>query len=88
MHESCESVARYIEKQNSYTTIQAERMIAAGKSVSKARILFSPAVRFFKYYFLKLGFLDGFPGFVHISIGCFTVFLKYVKACFGARAEK
>lgn len=84
MHESCESVARYIEKQNSYTTLQANKMLASGKSVPKAKILISPIVRFIKYYFVKLGFLDGFPGFVHITIGCFTVFLKYVKAGFGS----
>jgi len=39
----------------------------------------SPLVRFIKFYFLRLGFLDGIPGFVHISIGCFNSFCKYAK---------
>ena len=37
------------------------------------------AVRFFKFYLLRLGFLDGLPGLVHISIGCMNSFLKYAK---------
>jgi len=39
----------------------------------------SPLVRFIKFYFLRLGFLDGVPGFVHISIGCANSFCKYAK---------
>lgn len=87
MHESCESIARYIEKQNNYTSIQASQILASGQSVSKVKILFSPIARFVKYYLLKLGFLDGFPGLVHISIGCFCVFLKYAKASLEKRTK-
>jgi len=36
-------------------------------------------VRFIKFYFLRLGFLDGVPGLVHISIGCMNSFMKYAK---------
>jgi hypothetical protein len=36
-------------------------------------------VRFFKFYLLRLGFLDGLPGLVHISIGCMNSFMKYAK---------
>jgi hypothetical protein len=39
----------------------------------------SPVFRFIKYYFVRLGFLDGVPGLVHISIGCFNSFCKYAK---------
>lgn len=79
MHESGESIHRYLEKQNVYTSIQASEMLKAGYKPSVARILLSPLVRFLKYYVLKFGFLDGVPGLIHILIGCFTVFLKYVK---------
>ena len=79
MHESGESISHYIEKQNRYTDIQARLMAEKGKKVSSSRLLFSPLVRFVKFYFVKRGFLDGWPGFVHITIGCFTVFLKYLK---------
>ena len=43
------------------------------------RLLFSPVVRFFKFYVLRLGFLDGVPGLLHISIGCMNSYMKYAK---------
>lgn len=79
IHESGESIAKYVEKQNTYTSIQAKLMWEKGKKASVTKIVVSPLVRFFKFYFIKGGFMDGLPGLVHISIGCFTVFLKYVK---------
>jgi glycosyltransferase involved in cell wall biosynthesis len=78
-HESEQGLADYLQKQNRYTDIQAARMYAAGKRVGALRLLTSPAARFVKFYFLRLGFLDGVPGFVHIAIGCLTAFLKYAK---------
>lgn len=30
-------------------------------------------------HYLRLGFLDGVPGLVHIAIGCFNSFTKYAK---------
>lgn len=79
MHESGESIAKYIEKQNTYTSLQARLMWQQGKKPSVLKVVFSPLIRFFKFYIVKHGFLDGLPGFVHISIGCMTVFFKYVK---------
>jgi hypothetical protein len=42
-------------------------------------MLLSPLLRFFKFYVVRLGFLDGIPGLVHIAIGCFNSFIKYAK---------
>jgi hypothetical protein len=39
----------------------------------------SPAMRFIKFYVLRLGFLDGLPGLVHICIGCMNSYFKYAK---------
>jgi len=36
-------------------------------------------LRFLKFYFLRLGFLDGLPGLVHILIGCGNSFAKHAK---------
>jgi hypothetical protein len=30
-------------------------------------------------YIFRLGFLDGLPGLIHISIGCMHSYLKYAK---------
>jgi len=40
----------------------------------------SPLARFFKFYFVRLGFLDGLPGLIHVCIGCMNSFTKYAKA--------
>lgn len=79
MHESAETLDRYLEKQNRYTSLQAERLRAAGRRGSVARMLISPLARFFKFYVLRLGFLDGVPGLIHIAIGCMNSFNKYAK---------
>jgi glycosyltransferase involved in cell wall biosynthesis len=79
LHDSAETLAGYLDKQNRYTSMQAEALFKAGKRAGVAQLLLSPALRFAKFYFLRLGFLDGTAGLVHIAIGCCNSFHKYAK---------
>ncbi len=79
IHDSAETLEHYLEKQNRYTTLAAEAAHARGKRAGAAQLLLSPALRFVKFYVLRLGFLDGVPGLIHILIGCSGSFLKYAK---------
>ncbi len=79
LHASAESLDAYLAKQNSYTTLQAMAMNARGERAGVVRLVAAPLVRFVRFYFLRLGFLDGVAGFVHIAIGCQNSFLKYAK---------
>lgn len=79
LHDSAETLEKYLDKQNRYTSLQAEAMHAAGRRASTLQLTISPVLRFFKYYVLRLGFLDGVPGLVHIAIGCMNSFNKYAK---------
>lgn len=79
LHESEQGIEDYLAKQNRYTTLQAEAMFAGGKRAGLLKLLVNPAFRFIKFYFFRLGFLDGIPGLVHILIGCFNSFSKYAK---------
>jgi len=79
LHDSAETIASYLSKQNRYTTLAAEAAFGAGKRASGSQLLLSPLVRFVKFYVVRLGFLDGLPGFIHIVIGCFNSFTKYAK---------
>ena len=88
LHETETTLAEYLEKQNRYTTLQAERLHAAGKRVGAARLVLSPFARFIKFYFLRRGFLDGVPGLVHIIMGCFNSFMKYAKLMQLSRMSK
>jgi glycosyltransferase involved in cell wall biosynthesis len=79
LHDSAESLASYLTKQNRYTSLAADMALAAGKRSSMGRIVFSPLIRFIKFYLIRQGFRDGLPGLIHIAIGCFNSFLKYAK---------
>ena len=79
LHDSAETLAAYLAKQNRYTTLAAEMALTAGKRTGFARIALSPLVRFIKFYFIRQGFRDGLPGLIHIAIGCFNSFMKYSK---------
>jgi glycosyltransferase involved in cell wall biosynthesis len=79
LHESAVSLEQYLGKQNRYTSLQAARLHADGVRVGGLRLMLSPVLRFFKFYLLRLGFLDGLPGLLHISIGCMNSYVKYAK---------
>lgn len=79
LHDSAESLASYLTKQNRYTTLAAEMALAGGKRATAGRIVVSPLLRFVKFYLVRQGFRDGLPGLIHIAIGCFNSFLKYSK---------
>jgi len=79
LHESAQDLGRYLEKQNRYTTLAAQELHRRGQHASMADLAFAPLARFLKAYLLRLGFLDGLPGLVHIAIGCMNSFMKYAK---------
>lgn len=77
MHKSAVSLEDYMRKGNHYTSIQASE-IAFKKSLI-FKIIFNPMMRFLKFYIIRLGFLDGLAGFVHILTGCFHCMIRYCK---------
>jgi len=79
LHASAESLEKYLDKQNRYTTLQAKELHARGERARVARMVLSPLFRFVRFYVFRLGFLDGVPGLVHILIGCANSFMKYAK---------
>jgi glycosyltransferase involved in cell wall biosynthesis len=79
LHDSAEDIATYMTKQNRYTTLHAEALFNQGVRAGYWRLFASPLARFVKFYLLRMGFLDGGPGFAHIVIGCNNSFHKYLK---------
>lgn len=79
MHESEAGLGSYLAKQNRYTSLQAAVLHQRGKRTHLLQLLFSPLLRFIKFYIIRCGFMDGVPGLVHIAIGCFNSFMKYAK---------
>lgn len=79
LHDSAEDMATYMAKQNRYSTLHAQALYRQGVRAGYWRLAASPLARFVKFYFLRLGFLDGGPGFAHIVVGCNNTFHKYLK---------
>ena len=88
MHDSTDDLANYLDRQNRYTTLAARQAFERRTSVGVVHLLLSPVVRFFKFYVLRLGFLDGVPGLLHISIGCMNSYMKYAKLIELNKAEQ
>lgn len=64
---------------NRFSTVAAQAFYDRGKRGSWMRLLFKPFFRFFTEYFLRLGFLDGFYGFVIAKTSAQYVFLREGK---------
>ncbi|WP_299899704.1 glycosyltransferase family 2 protein [uncultured Aquimarina sp.] len=66
-------------KTDKFSSISAKSYFELGKKAPIWKIIVNPTWAFFKAYFLRLGFLDGFNGFV-ISVQTANItFLKYSK---------
>lgn len=72
----------YVNKMNRYSTLSAEDLHSKNKNSSYFDIIFRPAFSFFKMYFLKLGFMDGYMGLVLCTLSSFHVMMKYSKLYF------
>src|SRR5690554_6758660 len=82
LHWAYDSYQEHHAKVNQYTQIAAENYFKRKgnkKKISILKILSSSFWKFFKNYFLKKGFLDGFQGFVICCFASFGTFLKYIK---------
>ncbi len=79
LHYSYHSVSQHIRQLNYFTDIGARVAFEKGKKASLPVVLLSPVIKFTKAYFIRLGFLDGYYGFVVCAISAFASFLKYVK---------
>lgn len=61
-----------------YARSMAEIYHKNGKKFKPYKLLFSPVFMFVKNYFVKLGFLDGWRGFLVSMSSFFYTFLKYM----------
>jgi glycosyltransferase involved in cell wall biosynthesis len=79
LHYSYYSIEEHISQVNRFTTTGALSAYNSGRRSGLLSILFKPCVKFIRDYFLLLGILDGYYGFVISRISANATFLKYVK---------
>lgn len=78
-HYTYDDLSDHLETVNRFSAISAKAKFDAGYRFSWGDFIIRPAFRFFKGYFLKLGFLDGRRGFLIALISAFGVAVKYAK---------
>ncbi|HLV14985.1 MAG TPA: glycosyltransferase family 2 protein [Xanthomarina sp.] len=79
LHLTYQTYSEFNQKTEHFSTIAAKAYFEKGKKAPLFKIIFNPTWAFFKSYFLRLGFLDGFNGFVICVQTANITFLKYSK---------
>jgi glycosyltransferase involved in cell wall biosynthesis len=79
IHNSYRDISHHLEKINHYTTLAAEGNRIRGRSFSRLWAAFKFPAVFFIFYILKLGFLDGYPGFLWSFMAAVHTTLKVAK---------
>jgi glycosyltransferase involved in cell wall biosynthesis len=78
-HFTYQGIDDHVARINRFSELGAQKLYAARKKSRSGHLVFLPAGRFLKSYILKLGFLDGFPGFVIAVLNGYAVFIRYAK---------
>jgi glycosyltransferase involved in cell wall biosynthesis len=79
LHWNYDTFEEHIEKMNKFSTIGALEAFKSGKTAGPFTAPIHSYWCFFRSYFLKAGFLDGYYGYVSCSIIAYSSFLKYAK---------
>lgn len=79
LHYSFSSIGEHMRKIEKYTELAALDANRNGKSAGILKVIFSPLWHFISEYFFKLGFLDGYYGFVVCRLSAYSAFAKYSK---------
>ena len=78
-HYTYRSYDHFITKLNRYAALKAHILYNKNKRATFFHILIKPPFKFFIHYFIRLGFLDGFPGFIISVVLSYGVLARYIK---------
>jgi hypothetical protein len=73
------SFAEYLRRLETYSNLAALDYLDRGKRAIALNLFTKPFAAFVNSYLLKLGFLDGIPGFVVAVLGSISAFFKHAK---------
>lgn len=79
IHYSYENLSDYFNRFNRYTTEIAKNHRRRKKRAFLPTLVLRPWGEFISRYFLRLGFLDGFPGYCYALNSSLYAFIKYAK---------
>ena len=78
-HYSFPTLSSHVAKIPRFAELFVRQQQARGTRFSFAAAIFRPGWRFFRAYFLKLGLLDGYPGFYIAWATAFGTFVRYSR---------
>ena len=88
IHYAYDSIEEHIQRNEELSTIAAYSLFESGIKKHWSKIVLSPLWSFIHGYFFRLGFLDGYYGFIIAKQTASQSFLKYQKLRRLARQQK
>jgi len=88
LHYSFSGISDQVARNNQYSSLGARKLMREGRSFSSLGLVGKSISKFFETYLLKLGFLDGYPGFIISVSAAYSVFLKWAKLWELQRGER
>ena len=79
LHFSNPTVNGYVQKIPYYADLYLHRQLADGSQWNAPAVVFRSAWRFFRGYFLKRGFLDGYPGFFLAASTAYGALVRHTR---------
>lgn len=79
LHHPYRNFAEHLQTIDNYTTIMARGLYDRGRRATMRDIVLRPGVRFVRFYFLKMGFLEGWRGLLLAYLAAHYVRMKYAK---------
>lgn len=80
LHHSYRDVSDYLTRMERYSTLGARELLRAGVRPGVAAVALRPPVAFARMYLWRLGFLDGYHGFLLAALQAAYTLAKYAKA--------
>jgi len=79
LHYSFHTIEQHIDTIQKFSSISANQRYKKGRKSGVIRMVFKPFFKFISLYFFRLGFLDGYFGFIICINSSFSAFLKEIK---------
>ncbi|MBA3900174.1 MAG: glycosyltransferase family 2 protein [Bacteroidetes bacterium] len=79
LHYSYYTVEEHIRQTEKFTSLSAQALYEKNKKPTMLKLYLSPIITFLKNYLFRLGFLDGYYGFLICKISAQATHLKYLK---------
>ena len=79
LHYSNPTISSYVQKMNYFADAHLERQLARGARWSAPSVVARVAWRFGRAYFLRRGFLDGYPGFFIAASTAYSTLVRHSR---------